>query len=295
MDVKGYPDCQYVPAGRNAGSIKHVHGGVARNIAEDIANMGLRPILLSLVDDDALGHEIVDRLNMQNVNTSYLDYSENGLGTWLAIFDHTGDVVASISKRPNLMHLVPRIAEKEAEIFADADAILLELDIEEAVVERVFQAAEKYGIPIYAVISNIRIAMERRDYFRKITCFVCNLQEAEFMFMEEYQNMTPQELAPVLAMHIQQAGIQSMVVTMGGQGAAFARIDGTSGICASKKVEVVDTTGAGDAFFAGLSVGLTAGKTMQEACEIGTKLAASVICRTENVCPKYRPQEFGLE
>ena len=50
-----------------------------------------------------------------------------------------------------------------------------------------------------------------------------------------------------------------------------------------------------DAFFAGITMGLTYGKTMDEACEIGTRLSASVICTSENVCPRFLPSEFGLE
>ena len=49
------------------------------------------------------------------------------------------------------------------------------------------------------------------------------------------------------------------------------------------KVDVVDTTGAGDAFFAGVCVGLTYGKTMREACAIGTRLSSTVICTSENI------------
>ena len=36
------------------------------------------------------------------------------------------------------------------------------------------------------------------------------------------------------------------------------------------------------------------GKTLAESCEIGTRLAASVIATKENVCPRFRPEEFGL-
>ena len=41
-------------------------------------------------------------------------------------------------------------------------------------------------------------------------------------------------------------------------------------------------------------MGLTYGKTLAEACRIGTRLAASVICTAENVCPRFLPEEFGL-
>ena len=60
-------------------------------------------------------------------------------------------------------------------------------------------------------------------------------------------------------------------------------------------MDVIDTTGAGDAFFAGTAIGLTYGKSLPEACEIGSRLAASVICTTESVCPRFRPLEFGLD
>ena len=63
----------------------------------------------------------------------------------------------------------------------------------------------------------------------------------------------------------------------------------------AKKVDVIDTTGAGDAFFAGTVIGLTYGKNLAQSCEIGSRLAASVICITENVCPRFRPLEFGLD
>lgn len=60
------------------------------------------------------------------------------------------------------------------------------------------------------------------------------------------------------------AQIRRMVVTMGAQGAVFATLDGEEGYCPAKKVDVKDTTGAGDAFFAGTVIGQTYGKTMME-------------------------------
>ena len=102
-------------------------------------------------------------------------------------------------------------------------------------------------------------------------------------------------MCKVLASNVHSANIPSMVVTMGGQGAVYACAGGACGIVPAKKVDVIDTTGAGDAFFAGTTIGLTYGKTLAEACEIGSRLAASVICITENVCPRFRPLEFGLD
>ena len=99
----------------------------------------------------------------------------------------------------------------------------------------------------------------------------------------------------ILAERIVAANIPSMVVTMGGDGAVYANLTGEMGICPAKKVQVKDTTGAGDSFCAGVAIGMTYGKTMAEAVEIGTTLAASVITSSENVCPRFRPEEFGIQ
>jgi pseudouridine kinase len=88
--------------------------------------------------------------------------------------------------------------------------------------------------------------------------------------------------------------LRRMVVTLGSQGAVYADADGSSGVIPALKVDVVDTTGAGDAFFAGVAIGLTYHKTIGEACVIGTRLAASVIASQQNVCPRFRPEEFGI-
>ena len=91
------------------------------------------------------------------------------------------------------------------------------------------------------------------------------------------------------------AQIPAIIVTMGGDGAVFANLEGEKGFCPARKVEVKDTTGAGDSFCAGAAIGLTYGKNMKESCEIGAMLAASVIVTTESVCPRFLPRELGLD
>ena len=138
------------------------------------------------------------------------------------------------------------------------------------------------------------VAIERRDLIRKTECFVCNQQEAGILFSENYDEITPEELYQILPERIRSAKITKMVVTMGDKGAVYATLDGENGICPALKVDVVDTTGAGDAFFSGVCLGLTYGKTLQEACVIGTRLASTVICTSENICPRFMPEEFGI-
>ena len=139
------------------------------------------------------------------------------------------------------------------------------------------------------------IATQRRDFFQSIDCFVCNAQEAGILFAADYEGWEPEALSADLAERVANARIPSMIVTMGSKGAVYADMQGNRGFCPAKPVRVRDTTGAGDAFCAGVAIGLTYGKSMPEAVDIGSRLASSVITLTENTCPRFLPQELGLD
>lgn len=295
VDIKGFPDDLYIPEGRNAGRVEIVHGGVGRNVAEDIANVELRPRFGGMVDDTAEGAEVLRKLKNHKVNTDYVAVTQDGMGMWLAVFNNGGDIAGSISKRPTSDAMLRMLEEKGDEIFADADSIVIEIDLDKELIKTVFKYAEKYHKRVYAVVANMSIASQRRDFLQSIDCFVCNEQEAGILFVCDFSGLTPEELCEELSRRVVSARIPSMVVTMGSRGAVYADMNGDKGVYPARKVKVRDTTGAGDAFCAGVAIGLTYGKTMREAVEIGTRLASSVITVSENVCPRFLPQELGLD
>ena len=295
VDIKGYPSCTYIPGGRNAGKVRYVHGGVCRNVAEDLGNMGLDPVFVSLVDPTGAGDDVLLRLREHGVDTRMIRKIPEGMGTWLAVFDNNNDVCASISHRPDLCPILSILQQNGNELFRGADSVLLELDLDEPVVEEIYRLKAKYDVPVYAAVSNINIALERRAYLQQTDCFICNRQEAGVLFSAELSGTDPEDLARQLAERVAGAEIPAMVVTLGEDGAVWANLSGSYGTCAPQQVPVADTTGAGDAFFSGVAAGLTYGKSLPEACGIGTRLASSVICSLENTCPHFLPSEFGLK
>lgn len=222
VDIKGYPQDVYIPGGRNAGRIEQVPGGVSRNVVEDIANVELRPTFVSLVDDTGLGEDVVRQLRNHKVNTDYMLRTPDGMGTWLAVFNNDGDVCAAISKRPDLRPLIALLDEKGDEIFRDADSIALELDMDKEIVKRVFAYAKKYHKSVYAVVSNMTIAVERRDFLQQTDCFVCNRQEAGILFVEDFEDKTVEQMRQILLQKVKSANIPRMIVTLGEVGAVYA-------------------------------------------------------------------------
>lgn len=295
VDIKGYPIDQYIPSGKNAGRVIQVHGGVSRNVVEDIANLELNPTYVSVVDETGMSDDVISKLKRHKVNTEYIVRSEDGLGTWLAIFNNEGDVVASISKRPSLSKIKEVLEKYGDKIISESDSVVVEIDMEVDILKDIFNLCDKYNKKIFAVVSNMSIAMERRDLLSRVTCIVCNDQEAGLLFSEEYMDMAPEQLQNLLVDRIRKANIKMMVITMGEKGAVYAEENGECGYCPPQKVDVIDTTGAGDSFFAGVAVGLTYGKSLNESCSIGTRLASAVIATKESVSPRFKPAEFGIE
>ena len=109
VDIKGFPQNIYIPNGRNVGRIEYIHGGVARNVVEDIANIELRPTYVGIVDDTPLGEDVLRKLRNHKVNVDYVLTRPDGMGTWLAVFDSNGDVAgrAKDDGRPLLYAACP--------------------------------------------------------------------------------------------------------------------------------------------------------------------------------------------
>ena len=211
VDIKGFPVDAYIPTGRNVGYIEYVHGGVSRNVVEDIANLELRPTFLGIVDESPLGVDVIKKLKDHKVNTEYMLTRPEGMGTWLAVFDNNGDVAGSISVRPDMMPLVEVLEEKGDEIFAKASSVVMEVDLEKEIVKRTLDLCEKYNVPAYGVVSNMSIAAERRDFLQRFDCFICNQGEAGLLFLDDYNDKTPREMAEILAVKVKAANIKSMV------------------------------------------------------------------------------------
>ncbi len=159
------------------------------------------------------------------------------MGTWLAVFDNGGDVVASISKRPDLRPIVDILTITGDEIFRNADSIALEIDCDKG-------DRQKGGLLLRGKITASRclppcptmsIAVERRDFLRFCSCFVCNQQEAGILFSEDYDSKTPEELRDIPGPPRTGGGDPRMVVTMGAQGAVYAMQDGSCGICPARR------------------------------------------------------------
>ncbi|MEI7025363.1 PfkB family carbohydrate kinase [Paenibacillus sp. y28] len=286
MDCKGFAHQAYVPTGRNLGHVQFVHGGVGRNVAENLGLLGVSTSLVSTVDTSGLGQEVIARLQRSGVDTSTLQHtSENGMGMWLAILEQDGGLAGSISHMPDLKHFNTLLAERGEEIIPSASHLILELDLNADLARRTLALAASHGKPVYGIPGNCDVILTHPELLKELSCFICNDIEAGRLLGHALEAASPAAVLDELKRFVDEQELQSMVVTLGAKGSVFYdRSTGDSGFQPVFPVKPVDSSGAGDAFFSGTVLGLLYGFPLRSSVVLGTRVASWTIESPENNC-----------
>jgi pseudouridine kinase len=290
VDCKGFAKQNYRPDTRNIGSVQFVHGGVGRNVAENLANLDVRTALVSSVDDSGLGEEVMARLKAASIHTDYVQSCPaQGMGMWLAILDENGNLAGSISQMPVLRALETVIESRGNEIVRNSSHVVLELDLNETIARHTLALAKQYGRPVYGIPGNLEVIQEHPDLLNGLECFICNNFEADLFTGADFSHMDTAEQVEALKEFVGRTGLISAVVTLGEKGSVYYDSrSNRAGHQPAFPVQMVDSSGAGDAFFSGTVMGLVRGLPLEEAVICGTKVAAWTIESAESNCPTLR-------
>jgi len=278
VDVKGFAHNKYMPLERNVGDVQVVAGGVCRNVAENLSMLGHEAKFVSMVDDNGMGAQVRNDLECLGVNVEHVISAPGGMGMWLAILDENGNLAGSISRQPDFSALEDYLKRNGDDIVAATDGLALEFDMNAEISGMMMALAKKHNKPVYTIVGNMGVILQHPEYLHDVSCFICNEMEAGRLFREDLTAATPEETLKALQKGSALVGIPSMVVTMGPRGAVYVdNTTGEFGFCPPMDVEVVDTTGAGDAFFTAAVATLMRGAPLSQAVQEGTRLAARTL------------------
>jgi len=284
MDIKGFAQNTYDPVGTNIGDIVFSFGGVGRNAAENLANIGTPVSFISTVDIGASGDEIIADLISKGVDTRHVLRTENnGMGMWLAVLNSNGELCGSISQQPDLSLLENYIDDVIDAAIADCSAVVLEIDMSREIAEKVLAAAEKTSKPVYTIVGNMSVINANKHMLSKTACFICNNIEAGKLINKDFTEVSLETLLSEIMIISDKFNIDALIITNGAEGAVYYdRRSELIGHQPAIKTDVVDTTGAGDAFFSGAVGALTRGFSIDRASEYGAKLASKVIASSQS-------------
>ncbi len=282
LDLKGHASSELHPGASSPGLVRRSVGGVARNVAENLARLGVNVSLMTALGDDSTGELVLRQAAEAGIDTSQVLTVPNGrTGAYLAVLDSTGALHAAVDDMAVLEAISPRYLHDRRKLIAQAAMVVVDANLSPATLETLFGIAHKTGVRVCADPTSPLLAARLRPYVSQLALTTPNAAEAEAL---SGLSVDDDEDALRVARYLVSLGVGLAVVTLGERGLAYATSE-ESGRLPAIRAEIVDSTGAGDALTAGVMFGLLNDLEPVEAVRLGLSAATLTLRCTDTVCP----------
>lgn len=280
VDIKGISDTAFRHASSNPGQVYKAAGGVGRNVAENLARIELPTTLFSIVGQDSEGDWLLDITAKAGVNIKYVERMSGGnTGIYLSVLGDNKEQIGSIADMQLLDRFTEELFMKYLSVLTTAKYVFIDTNLPQASLAFILKYLKEKQIPVIIDPVSAKKAIKIKDYLDDIYLITPNKEEAEVLTGLKIE--TEKDLEAV-AHKLFLLGVKNVVITLGSEGVYVASTI-KEGFIPSPKVDVVDTTGAGDAFVSGIIYGLYNENDIFTACKYGHTLAAFTLTREETV------------
>jgi len=221
IDTKGRAG-QAIQAGTSTpGAIRVSVGGVGRNIAENLARLGERVVLLSAVGDDGSGRRILQQAGECGIDVcQVLVDAEHRTAAYLAVRDDSEKPLMSIDDMSiNRELITPEFVYRRRALFRDARMVVLDANLAPGTLSTIFRLASRYGVPVCADPTTATLAPRLCPHLAGLTLVTPNAPEAEVLCS---MRVTGRESAQAAAQKLVGMGVRIAIVTLGALPAGHA-------------------------------------------------------------------------
>ncbi|WP_426112163.1 carbohydrate kinase family protein [Massilia sp. PWRC2] len=259
-------------------------GGVARNIAENLARLGAPVALTTAVGDDASGRALLAQAQAIGIDTgSTVTLAGRCSGTYTALLDAHGEMVVALADMALYEAITPALLAEQA-LHRSAPALTVaDLNLPPATVAALLDDAAHGAAPLVIVAVSQPKMAHLPAALHGLRLLILNQGELETRVGAPIR--LDADFAAACAL-VQAQGAQDVIVTRGAGGLFYTLPGGAVGQMAAPATTVVDVTGAGDAFAAAVCWSLFNGSDdLELACRRGLKLSGMTLECEETVCP----------
>ena len=252
----------------NPGHVHTAFGGVARNVAENLARLGVKTTLISRVGDDETGRQVLRHAANLGIDTAFCSISpERHTASYTAIVDQAGELVVGLADRDIYLEVQPDILAEAMPVLNVQQYWFIDANLPPETIAWLLDRAGETPVALDAI--SVTLAEGLRSLISKIPLLFANLQQAAALTGVAG---TPVEAAAAL----RALGVRQGVLTAGSQGIAIWTPEAVEARPAIPAV-IRDVTGAGDALVAATLYGLIHRQTLSEAANLGLKAAALTV------------------
>ena len=270
LDIGGRPHGELVAADSNPGQVRMSLGGVGRNIAHNMALMGLDVRMLTAFGDDMNAQRIAASCGELGIDISQcLTVPGGATSTYLFITDGHGDMALAVSDMEIYEHVTPAFLAGRARLLQNAQLLVVDTNIP---AQSIAWLAENIRLPIFADPVSTAKAVKLQPVLGRLHTLKPNRIEAELL---SGVAITDEASLRAAADALLATGLHRVFISLGGDGVFAADRSGERVHLPVLPAEMVNTTGCGDAFMAAITWAYLQGTDLTDTAKAG--LAASVI------------------
>jgi pseudouridine kinase len=274
----------------NPAAANESFGGVARNIAENLARLGAPVALMTAVGSDAAGAALLAHAQDAGIDTgATLKLADASSGTYTAVLDGAGDMVVALADMGLYDALTPAWLDARTLLRANAAMVVADLNLPRVTVAALIDAVDRDAVSLVIVAVSVPKMARLPDALHGVRLAILNEGE---LAARVGRTLTTTADFGAACRAVQDQGARDVVVTRGALGVFYTTPDGIAHLPAPQ-AEPVDVTGAGDAFAAAVCFTLNHdADNLALACRRGLELSALTLACKETVCPALSPTTF---
>lgn len=283
VDIFGFCGRSYAQRDSIPGHIKISFGGVCRNIAENLARVGVNTQFISTLGDDENGKSILEhsrKLGYNMENSLFLEGESTP--TYLAILNHQGEMESAVVDMESLNKMDERFVDEKHEVFENAEYTIVDSD-NPALLEYIlkkYQGKSKFILdPVSA-----KKAKKIRHLIKYFHTIKPNRFETEALC--GFKIETNDDLRKAGRFFIEQ-GVKNVFISLDADGIYYITSEGEEGTLACcEAIEVKNVTGAGDSFVAGIGYGYMNNLNIKDTLKYSVAMSIITITHEETINPK---------
>jgi pseudouridine kinase len=284
MDMVGRLKTELRPHTSNPAQIRYSFGGAARNIAENLLNLGTSVNLMTVLGSDEAGDNLIQAIYEAGANVdAILRSSQYPTGTYLAVINTDGTLEYGLDDMRILAELSPKYLRAHEDLFAQSSMVFFDLNLSKETVRTIMSIARKGKLPICADPTSEALAPKLIPYLDQMRLVVPNRGEASILCQQKNSINTRRE-AINAAKCLVSKGVEIAIVTMAEEGVCYAASE-TSGFVSTVRTNIIDPTGAGDALTAAVLFGMLNQMPIDDAVRLGVAAESLTLAYRGAVVP----------
>ena len=261
MDIVARTHDEGLKGDSTAGQIHCSPGGVARNVAENVARLGHSTHLISVVGDDEFGRSLRSATEEAGVDVASIRVVPGErTATYLSVHGADGEMIMAVNDMAILDRFTPELLQAHAALIRGAAGLVLDCNLTAA--SLAWLIAQAGEVPVMVDGVSVQKCQRLRGLLAGLDTLKVNHLEAQALSGLPVHS-TEEAHAAALALH--RLGVRNVVVSRGALGVCWCDEAGVVGARDATAMHVVNSSGAGDALLAGLVHARVAGLPLAEA------------------------------